>query len=153
MVTLFTCLIIFQFAVIVAHDLVDVPGLISGSQVQAVMGRRKVWLASIANAIFPGIAAAFAIYFWRHARPHYVSNYWVIYSAIAVLSAVGMWYVPYFVGAPQKIKEEYLRMYSGTRHVLPAHGDNPRPNLFHMGVHALFLTTLVVALVLRFHPS
>ena len=63
MLTLFTCLIVLQFIIILAHDLVDIPGLVHGSQVQALMGRRKVWLASFANSIFPGIAVAFALYF------------------------------------------------------------------------------------------
>lgn len=151
MITLFTCLIVLQFAIILSHDLIDIPGWVHGSQVQALIGKRKVWLATFANAIFPGIAAAFAIYFWNRPRPAYVPNYWIIYCAVAVLSAVGMWYVPYFRGAPQKQKTEYLTMYSGTRHLLPARGDNPRPNLFHIGIHALFLTTFVLAIALRFH--
>jgi hypothetical protein len=120
--------------------------------VQAQIGRRKVWLATLANSIFPGIAAGFAVYFWDRSRPGYVHNYWVIYCAVAVLSAIGMWYVPYLRGAPEKIKREYLAMYAGTRHVLPPRGDNPRPNLFHMGIHALFLLTFSLALVLRFRP-
>jgi hypothetical protein len=33
---------------------------------------------------------------------------------------------------------------------LPARGDNPRPNLLHLGFHALFLTTLTLACFVRF---
>jgi hypothetical protein len=64
-----------------------------------------------------------------------------------------MWYLPYFRGAPEEQKREYLTMYSGTRHLLPARGDNPRPNAFHMGVHALFAVNLCLAVVLRFHRA
>jgi hypothetical protein len=39
--TTFICLITLQFLVIELHDLIDVPGLITGSQVQAVMGDAK----------------------------------------------------------------------------------------------------------------
>ena len=81
---------------------------------QAQIGRRKVWLATLANSIFPGIAAGFAVYFWDRSRPGYVHTYWVVYCAVAVLSAIGMWYVPYLRGAPEKIKREYLAMYAGT---------------------------------------
>jgi hypothetical protein len=147
---LFTGLIVLQFTVIVSHDLVDIPGWVHGSQVQAMMGKRKVWLATLANAALPGTAAAFAVWFWAHPKPAFVSNYWVIYCAMALLSAVGMWYVPYFQGAPEKQKKEYLAMYSGTHQVLPARGDNPRPNTFHIGIHALFLATFSLALILRF---
>ena len=48
-------------------------------------------------------------------------------------------------GAPEKQKREYLEMYEGTRHILPARGDNPRPNVFHMGIHVLFLVNLCLA--------
>jgi hypothetical protein len=33
---------------------------------------------------------------------------------------------------------------------LPAHGDNPRPNLLHLYFHVLFLINLVLAAVLWF---
>jgi len=153
MVSLFTCLIILQFAIIVSHDLIDIPGWVPGSQVQALIGRRKVWLATLANSVFPGIAVGFAIYFWSRPRPGFVADYWVIYCAVALMSAVGMWYVPYLRGATGKEKSEYLSMYGGTRHILPARGDNPRPNLFHVGVHALFVVNFCLALLLRFHRA
>lgn len=61
MVAAFTCLIVLQLAIIVLHDLINIPGWVHGSQVQAAMGRQKVWLATLANSVFPGIAVGFAI--------------------------------------------------------------------------------------------
>ena len=151
MVTLFTWLIVLQFVIILTHDLIDIPGWVHGSQIQAELGKRKVLLATSANAIFPGIAVAFAFMFWHRHKPGYVATYWVIYCGVAVLSAIGMWYVPYFRGASEKLKREYLRMYEGTRQVLPARGDNPRPNVFHMGIHVLFIVTFCMAVAIRFH--
>jgi hypothetical protein len=144
------CLIVLQFAVLVSHDLVDIPGWVHRSQVRAMMGKRKLWLATPANAALPGTAAAFAVWFWAEPKPAFVSNYWVIYCLMALLSAVGMWYVPYFQAAHEKQKKEYLAMYAGTHQVLPARGGNPRPNTFHIGIHALFLATFSLALILRF---
>jgi hypothetical protein len=149
LIATFTCLISLQFIIIALHDLIDVPGWITGSQVQAVMGRRKTFFATLANCVFPGIAVMLAIFFWRRPLPHSVTNYWIIYCGVACLSAVGMWYVPYFRGAPEKLKREYERMYTGTKVILPPRGDNPRPNLFHMGIHALFLVNLSLAVALR----
>jgi hypothetical protein len=149
MILIFTCLIVVQFFIILGHDLIDIPGLLLGSKVQARIGKRRVWLASLVNSIFPGVAAGFAILFWHRLQPAYVLNYWVIYCSIAVLSAIGMWYIPYLRGASEAQKQDYLLMYEGTRHVLPKRGDNPRPNLFHMGIHVLFVLTLCMALVLR----
>ncbi|MDP9039602.1 MAG: hypothetical protein M3O02_10075 [Acidobacteriota bacterium] len=150
---LFTGLIVLQFLIIVSHDLINVSGWIHGSQIQAQIGKRKVWLATLGNAVFPGIAVGFALYFWSRPRPGYVTNYWVIYCSIALLSAVGMWYMPYLLGAPENKKKEYLSMYAGTRQILPERGDNPRPNLFHVGIHILFLVNFWLAFALRFHSA
>ena len=34
MVVLFSLLIVLQFVIIISHDLIDIPGLVSGSQIQ-----------------------------------------------------------------------------------------------------------------------
>jgi hypothetical protein len=153
MESLFTVLLVLQFAVVVMHDWVDIPGWTHGSQVQAVVGRRKLWIASAINALFPGAAVAFALYFWNAAKPWYVTDYWVAYCVVTVASAIFMWYVPYFLGGAERQKEEYARMYAGTRHVLPARGDNPRPNLLHVCFHVLFAANLALVLLLRFGGS
>jgi len=80
----------------------------------------------------------------------FVTNYWLIYAAVTVFSAIMMWYVPYLFGADEKTKRMYQTMYAGTRQVLPERGDNPRPNLLHLCFHALFLLTFVFAIVIRF---
>jgi hypothetical protein len=149
MVLLFTCLITLQFAIIVSHDLIDIPGWVHGSQVQALIGRRKVWLATLANSVFPGIAAGLAIYFWHRPRPAYVPNYWVIYCAVALLSAVGMWYVPYLRGAPQKQKSRILKHVCGNSANSPcAWGQSPHQSLSHghpSVIHGEFLPGFGVA--------
>lgn len=61
METAFGCLIVLQFVLVVAHDWLEIPGWTHSSQVQSVVGRRKLLLATSINAIFPGTAAAFAI--------------------------------------------------------------------------------------------
>jgi hypothetical protein len=40
-VVLFCLLITLQFGIIISHDLIDIPGLVNGSQIQAVSGRRR----------------------------------------------------------------------------------------------------------------
>jgi len=147
-VTLFLCLILLQFAVIATHDLIDIPGWNHGSQVKALFGAGKTWAATMINSIFPGVAAGFALYFWHRPWPVYVPRYWVIYCGVAVLTAFLMWYVPYWMGANEKTRREYAAMYAGTRHLLPARGDNPRPNAFHIGLHVLFVSTFCLSLLL-----
>jgi hypothetical protein len=61
-----------------------------------------------------------------------------------------MWWLPYFFGASEETKRRYAAMYAGTRQLLPARGDNPRPNALHLAFHALFVLNLGLALWLRF---
>lgn len=144
---LFTCLIVTQFVIVAAHDWVDIPGLACGSQVQAVIGRRKMAWATLINSVFPGVAVAFAIRFFRAPAPRYVHGYWLIYTAITVTSAFVMWWVPYLFGASAEHRQEYGKMYAGTRFVLPPRGGDRGPNLLHICFHALFLGTFILALV------
>jgi len=136
---LFAFLISIQFVVVVSHDWVDWPGWNHGRQVQAVVGRRKLAIATLINALFPGIAVAFA---WLGRAAWYE----VFYCAITVVSAIAMWYVPYFFGASEETQSQYEQMYAGTRQVLPARGRNPRPNLVHLWFHALFAVNLGLAI-------
>lgn len=150
MQTIFNCLITLQFLVVVTHDLVDIPGWTHGSQIQSLIGRRKLRLVTLINGIFPGIAAAFAIYYWNRPKPGYVSGYCVIYCAITFASAAAMWYVPYLFGTSEERKREYATMYAGTKQILPRRGDNPRPNLLHVCFHVLFVVNVAIVLCLRF---
>jgi hypothetical protein len=141
----FAVLISLQFVVIVSHDLLDIRGWTHGRQVRAAIGERKFWLSTLANAVFPGIAFAFVLRFWHAPVPAYATQYWVIYCAVTVVSAIAMWWVPYFFGTKEETKRLYSAMYAGTIHILPARGDNPRPNLLHLFFHALFLLNLALA--------
>jgi hypothetical protein len=123
------------------------------AMVQSIIGRRKVWFATLINSMLPGLAVAFAFYYWNKPKPNFVFNYWLIYCAITLASAIAMWYVPYFRGAPEKTRHDYLTMYAGTRQVLPARGDNPRPNLLHICFHVLFVVTFILAVILRLRSA
>ena len=151
MQTLFTCLICLQFLVVVLHDLVDIPGWNYGSQVKAVVGPTKYWIGTLVNGVFPGVAMWYAIYWWGRTPSVRAADYWVIYCGITVVSAAAMWWIPYFRGGSEKQNREYGAMYAGTKHVLPARGDNPRPNLLHLYFHVLFAATLGLAVVMRLH--
>lgn len=150
---LFTCLIVLQFIVISLHDLIDIPGRTTATQVRSIIGRRKLWLVTLVNALFPGLAVAFAFYFRNSPKPGFVLDYRILYSAVTLASAIAMWYVPCVFGTTEQRKHEYSRMYAGTRQVLPPRGDNPRPNLLHVCFHVLFVINFFLALLLRFRPA
>jgi hypothetical protein len=135
------------------HDLVDIPGWTHGAKVRAVVGRGKLWLVTLINGTFPGLAVAFAFYFWGRPKPAFALNYWALYCAVTVASAIAMWYVPYFRGTTEERKREYAAMYAGTIQVFPARGENPRPNLLHACFHVLFVLTLLLSLILRFRAA
>src|SRR6266550_18493 len=110
----FSIRITIQFLVVVLHDWIDLPGWTHGRQVMAVLGRRKMIAGTLINAIFPGLAAAFAIYFWNKPKPLRVEDYWLLYCAVTLISAIAMWYIPYLFGASEKLKRMYEQMYAGT---------------------------------------
>jgi hypothetical protein len=147
----FALLISLQFLIVAIHDLVDVPGWSHTSQMQAAIGRRKLYVVTFFNSLFPALAVAFVLYFWSRPKPHFVTQYWIIYCAITVLSAIAMWYLPYVLGATEKMKDEYKKFYAGTHQILPARGDNPRPNLLHVLFHGVFVATLIFAFLMKTH--
>lgn len=147
----FTLLISLQFLIILSHDLVEVRGWSHSSQMAAALGKPKLWMATLINAVFPGVAMAFALRFWSRPIPAFVERYWLIYCAVTIVSAIAMWYLPYFLGASEKKKDEYQRFYDGTRQLLPARGDNPRPNLLHILFHGVFVATFCLAVLLNIH--
>ncbi|HSY51106.1 MAG TPA: hypothetical protein VLC46_20035 [Thermoanaerobaculia bacterium] len=150
MTTIFACLIVLQFIAVTTHDWIDIPGWTTGSRVQAVVGRRKLLVASLINAIFPGMAVALAIIYWNRPVPRLVPDYWILYCGVTVVSAIAMWYIPYFLGASEERKRDYGQMYAGTHHILPPRGDNLRPNLLHVCFHILFAVNLILAILIRF---
>jgi hypothetical protein len=148
--TIFTVLITLQFLFMVSHDLLDIPGWTHGRQVRAALGPFKTVVGTAINCLFPGLAVAFAFCYWHRPKPGFVLDYWIIYCGITVMSAITAWWIPYFRGTDEKTTQLYLKLYAGTRQVLPARGDNPRPNVLHLYAHALFLTNLMLATILWF---
>jgi len=144
----FAVLLGVQFLIVALHDLVDIRGWVHGSQVRAVIGRRKAILATAINALFPGVAVVLAFAALFGPVPRFAAPYPLVYCAITVISAIAMWYVPYWFGTDEKTAREYEAMYAGTLQVLPARGGNPRPNLAHLCFHALFAANLGIATAL-----
>lgn len=140
---IFVCLLGLQLIVIAGHDWITVPGWNHAHQVQAVVGRRKLAWATAINALFPAGAFAAALWYFHAPKPEFVRQYWFAYTAITVLSAFLMWWLPYFFESRRTTKEDYDRMYAGTRHVLPSRHGHRGPNAVHLGFHLLFLTTLI----------
>jgi hypothetical protein len=147
---LFNILLVLQFLVSAFHDWIDIPGWIHGRQVRETVGATKMLIGTAVNAIIPGVAAAFAIYYWKKPAPFGVRIYWLVYCAMMLLGAITAWWIPYFRGTDQKTKDLYSKMYAGTLQVLPPHGDNPRPNVFHLCLHASGVISLILAVALCF---
>src|SRR5580692_8303970 len=88
MQTLFTVLITIEFLIAALHDLIHIPGWAHGRQVKAALGKRKMVIGTITNAIPPGLALAFAFYYFNKPKPTGVIDYWAIYNGIALVSAI-----------------------------------------------------------------
>lgn len=61
-----------------------------------------------------------------------------------------MWYLPYWRGASEGATSEAAKLHERTLHVLPLRGDNAGPDLFHMGMHVLFLANQGLASILHY---
>jgi hypothetical protein len=90
----FAVLLALQCVLIVGHDLVDIPGWAHGRQVRVAVGARKFWIGTLVNAVFPGVAAFYAVRFWQQAIPAHVANYWAVYCGVTAIFAVTMWWMP-----------------------------------------------------------
>jgi hypothetical protein len=91
MKALFLCRFTLQFIVVALHDLVEILGWTHSAQVKSIIGRHRLWMVTLVNSIFPGLAVAFAIYFWNRLRPRFVASYWMIYCSMTLASAIAMW--------------------------------------------------------------
>jgi hypothetical protein len=153
MQSVFTFLITLQFLVVLLHDWLQIPGWTHGRQVYAELGKAKMWIGTAFNGLFPGLAVGFSLYYWQKPKPSFVLTYWLVYCAMTVAGAIQAWWIPYWRGTDEKTKAMYSKMYAGTIQVLPARGDNPRPNLLHLCFHLLFFTTLALSAILRFRAA
>jgi hypothetical protein len=88
---LFTILLVLQFVMNGFHNWIDIPGWTHGRQVRAALGVAKTLIGTAVNSIFPGLAAAFAIYYWQKPAPLGVRTYLLVYCTVTVLGTITMW--------------------------------------------------------------
>ncbi|HEY3761293.1 MAG TPA: hypothetical protein VGN23_06055 [Verrucomicrobiae bacterium] len=145
---IFTYLLIAGFLINALHDWLDIPGWTHGRQVRAAIGPAKMIIGTAVNALLPGVAVFLALRYWNHPAPLFARIYWVVYCVMAGMGALTSWWIPYFRGTDEKTRQLYKKMYEGTIQVLPPHGDNPRPNLLHLCLHAIFVVSLPLVVIL-----
>jgi len=148
MILLFKVLLVVQCLVTIFHDMLEIPGWTHRSQVLAAIGVKKFWAATAINSVFPLTAVA-VVLFAGGSHSLFARNYPFIYCSVAVLSMVGMWHIPYYFGTDEKTKHIYAVMYEGTKQVFPPRKDHPRPNLLHVYLHVLYITTFSISVALR----
>jgi hypothetical protein len=148
MLLLFKLLLAAQCLLTIVHDMFDIPGWTHRSQVLATVGARKFWAATAINSVFPLTAVIVVFSAWG-SHSFFARNYPFVYCSITVISAIAMWYIPYFFGASEETKRMYATMYKGTKQVFPLRKDHPRPNLLHVFLHVLFIATFSLSIVLR----
>ena len=74
----------------------------------------------------------------------------VVYYFILLSVECATWWAPYFLGPAPKWLETYQRIHRQTITVLPPRGHNPVPNLEHLILMVLTLST-AVATLMAFH--
>ncbi|MEH7333527.1 hypothetical protein V7161_12875 [Neobacillus drentensis] len=71
---------------------------------------------------------------------------WVGYSLTSIILIMHLfaWWLPYFFGFPLAVKADYEKYFSRTYKILPPIKDHIIPDVEHIGVGVLLLTTLLI---------
>ena len=74
------------------------------------------------------------LYYGKPAMPFVASASIAGFYLLLTIGTIMSWWVPYFFGSSQKLKEEFSK-FKNTHHFLPPRGDHILPNTLHVVLH------------------
>ncbi|MBI3723376.1 hypothetical protein HY251_05400 [bacterium] len=134
-----------QTLYLLLHDLISLPPLNDLVGLRARTSRRARLLVTAGNTLPSAAVLLFAIPYMHQPKPVGVLTLFGLYFALLFSLVFQAWYRPYFFGATAEEKRAWQEEYGHTHVLLPARGDNPRPNTMHLILHVLFLANGVLA--------
>lgn len=134
--------------IMLLHDWVHIPpftDILALKQNHSVAFRL---LMTVVNSMTVLVPLGISIYiFGVNAPPLWaVRTIFWCYLGLTV-GTIGSWWVPYFLGSSASHKEGFAE-YRNTHQLLPARGDNVRPNTLHIVLHVHVWLCLFLALCL-----
>ena len=149
--TLFVVALALQTLHLICQDWLDLFPLNDIAQLKQTMSPTSRLLMILGNSAPSIIALSLALIFLDQPTPLGVGLYWAAYFGSVLVLMYFMWYKPYVFGATMEQRQEYMRAYGRTHHMLPPRGENPRPNTFHLILHVLFVVNSALAIGIGFN--
>ena len=139
-----TVVLLVLLIAVALHDWVTVPGFIEPRRSAALITQRVV--GSVSRTV--ALAVLLLLVILNDRMPGALSwmIYGVLYFALTVTLVWIAWYLPY-LRRPSSVRDDHRPEADPTVQVLPVRGDNPRPNLAHVLLHALGGLAIVLWLV------
>jgi hypothetical protein len=149
--TLFVVALALQTLHLICQDWLDLFPLNDIAQLKQTISPTSRLLMILGNSAPSIIALSLALLYLDQPIPLGVGVYWAAYFGSVLVLMYSLWYKPYIFGATAEQRREFVHAYGRTHHVLPPRGENPRPNTFHLILHALFLVNSVLAIGIGFN--
>ena len=148
---LFVNLLIIQCLFLMAHDFVD---LFPFNDIENLRQSRSFKMRVLTTAVktLPAIIAlVLAVIYFGEWKPVGIGIYFSAYFFTTIAVTYFIWYRPYLFGTSEEQKSNYKIEFSRTHQILPAIGDNPRPNTLHVFVHLLFFVNALLMAYVGFN--
>lgn len=144
----FISLQIILLCIITLHDWIHVPPF---TNIRELEKHHSFWDRFITSAINGSLVLIPLLLTWYY-QTHYPRWVLIVISTMYALLTLGTilaWWIPYFFGSSEQHKQGFIE-YQNTHHFLPKRGDNVVPNTFHVCMHVLIWTCLLLSISLLF---
>ena len=148
---LFVSTLALQTLHLICQDWLDLFPLNDIAHLRETISQTNRLLMIVGNSAPSMIALLLALVYLGQPTPLSVGLYWVAYFGSVLVLMYTMWYKPYFFGATAEQRQEFAYAYGRTHQILPPRGENPRPNTFHLILHALFLMNAGLSIGIGFN--
>lgn len=149
--TVFVIALALQTLHLICQDWLDLFPLNDIAHLRETISPTNRLLMIVGNSVPSLVALCLALIYFGKPTPLGVGLYYAAYFGSVLVLMYSMWYKPYFFGATAEQRQEFVHAYGRTHQLLPARGENPRPNTFHIILHALFLLNTVLAITIGFN--
>jgi len=133
---------IFQLAILLLHDWVQLSPWNDVAAARRVHNISSLMLGTIISSLLPAVGLALSFIYLKSGWPTWLYFYLLATYGFLFLGELEAWWIPYLLSPQPKRAAEYDRMYGKTWSFLPVrHGI--RINALHVTLHTATLGTLL----------
>ncbi len=149
---LFVDLLLIHCLSLLFHDYIDLFPLNDVESMRIYNSSSERFISTLLKSIPAIIALILAVLYFGEWKTYIVKIFMFSYFTIGLMVIYWVWYRPYLFGTGEKQKLKYMNNYGRTHQILPAIGDNPRPNTLHIILHILFAINFLLMLMSGYNP-